>query len=130
MSCERPVIGKTNNRILRQWREIPKRPKKKKCKQAVLKVHPELLLSQTDKFYVSFASEEKMVNFTCDQCEGKYPYRGLDRLVRRNHTAHSVFSCDQCVRSFARSNNLEKDMRTCTGARVAEYKLRKTRISL
>ena len=71
------------------------------------------------------------------------------RHVRRNHTAHPVFSCDQCERSFAQSNNLEKHKRICTGARVAvpvaapaakkrstghgvvpEFKLRKTRKSL
>ena len=94
-----------------------------------------------------------MVNFTCDQCGRKYIYiyhRGLYRHVRRNHTSHPVFSCDQCERSFARSNNLEKHKRTCTDARVAvvpvtapaakkrrtghgvapEFKLRKTRKSL
>ena len=38
-----------------------------------------------------------------------YKYRrGLGRHVRKNHTAHPVFSCNQCERSFARSNNLEK----------------------
>ena len=59
------------------------------------------------------------------------------------------FNCDQCERSFARSNNLEKHKQTCTGGQVvvapvvaltakkrstghgvAEFKLRKTRKSL
>ena len=61
-----------------------------------------------------------MVNFTCDQCECKYMYRrSLQRHVTRNHTAHQVFSCNQCERSFARSGNLENHKRTCTGGAVA-----------
>ena len=85
-----------------------------------------------------------MVNFTCDQCGRKYIYRrSSDRHVRRNHTAHPVFGCDQCEESFARSSNLEKHKWTCTGGPVAapaakkrcigvasEFKLRKTRKSL
>ena len=46
-----------------------------------------------------------MVKFTCD--------------VTRNHTAHPLFSCNQCERSFARSGNLKKHKQTCTGGRVA-----------
>ena len=56
-----------------------------------------------------------------------------------------MFACNQCERSFARSANLEKHKRTCTGGQVAvavpaakkrrvdvatKFKLQKTRTSL
>ena len=41
--------------------------------------------------------------------------RGLTRHAGRNHADHPVFDCSQCDRSFARSGNLEKHNRTCTG---------------
>ena len=44
--------------------------------------------------------------------------RNLHRHGTRNHTDHSVFGCGQCERSFARSANLEKHKRTCTGGQV------------
>ena len=71
----------------------------------------------------------------------------MDRHVTRNHTDHPIFDCGQCERSFARSGNLEKHKRTCTGGDVVvpvaapatkkrriavspEFKLRKPRNSL
>ena len=69
--------------------------------------------------------------------------RSLARHVRRNHTDHPVFDCNQCDRSFARPDNLEKHTRNCTGGQVpvaapaakkkriaSEFKLQKTRKSL
>ena len=44
--------------------------------------------------------------------------RGMDRHVARNHTDQPVIECNQCDRSFARSGNLEKHKRTCTGGQV------------
>ena len=71
---------------------------------------------------------------------------GLQRHVTRSHTDHPVFSYNQCAGSFARSDNLEKHKRSCTGGQVVavavpaakkrrigvapEFKLRKTRKSL
>ena len=74
--------------------------------------------------------------------------RSLDRHVTRNHTDYPVFDYDQCGKSFARSGNLEKHKRTCTGDAVVavavpvatpaakkrrigtEFKLQKTHKSL
>ena len=90
-----------------------------------------------------------MVNFTYDQRGRVYMHRrSLDRHVTRNHTDHPIFVCNQCEKLFARSGNLEKHKRTCTGDAVAavavpvaapaakkrriasEFKLRTTRKSL
>ena len=54
--------------------------------------------------------------------------RGLARHVRRNHTDHPVFDCNQCDRSFARPGNLENHKRTCTGGAVAVPAAKKQRI--
>ena len=68
-----------------------------------------------------------MVNFTCAQCGRKYIYRGnFGRHVKSNHTAHPVFGCDQCARSFTRSSNLEKHKRPCTGGQLAGPATKKT----
>ena len=54
--------------------------------------------------------------------------RGLDRHVTRNHTDHPVFDCNQCDRSLARSDNLEKHKRTCPVGAVAAPAAKKRRI--
>ena len=51
--------------------------------------------------------------------------RRLARHIRRNHTDHPVFDCNQCDRSFARPDNLEKHKRTCTGGHVPAAKKRR-----
>ena len=45
--------------------------------------------------------------------------RSSNRHVRINHTDHPIFDCNQCGKSFARSGNLEKHKRICTGDDVA-----------
>ena len=44
--------------------------------------------------------------------------RGLERHVRSSHTSQPKSSYDQCGKSFARSDNLHRHMRTCTGRGV------------
>ena len=66
-----------------------------------------------------------MVNFTCDQCRCVFLYqRDLTRHIKRNHTYHPVFDCNQCGRSFARHGNLEKHRRNCTGCAPAAKRQR------
>ena len=88
----------------------------------------------------------RMVIFGGDQSGRKYIHQhSLNRHVTRNHTDHPVFDCGQCERSFARSGNLEKHKRICSGGTVVvpvsaptakkrriapEFKLRKTCKSL
>ena len=55
--------------------------------------------------------------------------RRVDRHVSRNHTDNPVFSCNQCERMFARSDNLEKHKRTCVAGRVTAPAVKRRRIN-
>ena len=57
--------------------------------------------------------------FKCDQCGRMCMHRrSLDRHADRNHMDNPVFSCNQCEKTFARFDNLEKHKRTCVRGRV------------
>ena len=61
-----------------------------------------------------------MSGFTCSHCGRWYRHeKNLKKHVRSSHTSQPPSSCDQCVKSFSRADNLQTHMRNCTGRCVA-----------
>ena len=60
-----------------------------------------------------------MASFTCSHRGRWYRHKkGLKRHVRSSHANQTLFSCDQCGRSYNRADNLPRYMHICTGRAV------------